>query len=65
MGLVLGAENALQHYENQQRSHDNLIRSRAMRELGQRGVIASETEISKWQEEMIQKEIERRRQQGV
>jgi len=34
-----------------------------MREIGQRGVLASESEIQKWREELVQKEIERQRQQ--
>lgn len=62
IGLVFGAENALQRYEQEKRSHDNLIRSRAMRELGRRGIVASETEIEKWQEELIQRELETRKQ---
>ena len=63
VGLVLGAESALHNYEHGQRSHDNLIRSRAMRELGMRGIIASEQEIKKWQDEVIEREIELRRSQ--
>lgn len=63
IGLIFGAESALQNYEHGQRSHDNLIRARAMRELGMRGIIASEQEIKKWQEEVIEREIELRRSQ--
>ncbi|WFD32389.1 hypothetical protein MSPP1_003435 [Malassezia sp. CBS 17886] len=59
-GVVFGAESALHQYETSKRSHDNLIRHKAMREIGQRGLIASESEISRWQENLIQREIERR-----
>lgn len=62
-GLVLGAESALQNFEHKQRNHDNLIRNKAMRELGKRGIIASESEIQKWQEDLINKELELRRAQ--
>jgi len=34
-----------------------------MRELGMRGIIASEQEIKKWQDEVIEREIELRRSQ--
>lgn len=47
----------MQKYEHDKRSYDNLIRSRAMRELGQRGIVASETEITKWREELINSKI--------
>jgi len=57
IGIVFGAERELQKYEQGKRSYDNLIRARAMRELGQRGIVASETEITKWQEELINSEI--------
>ena len=57
IGIVFGAERELQKYEHDKRSYDNLIRSRAMRELGQRGILASETEINKWREELINSKI--------
>lgn len=57
IGIVFGAERELQKYEHDRRSYDNLIRSRAMRELGQRGIVASETEITKWREELINSKI--------
>ncbi|WFC98838.1 hypothetical protein MYAM1_001571 [Malassezia yamatoensis] len=60
-GLVFAAEHALQHFEYEKRTHDNLIRNRAMRELGQRGIVASEREIEKWQEEQVQRELGLRR----
>lgn len=60
-GSVFGAENELQKYEESKRGYDNLIRSRAMRELGQRGILASETEINKWRKELIEAEYEARK----
>ncbi|WFC94856.1 hypothetical protein MBRA1_001493 [Malassezia brasiliensis] len=65
IGLVFAAETALQRFEYEKRTHDNLIRNRAMRELGQRGIVASEREIQKWQEELIQREIENRARSNV
>ena len=62
--MVFAAETALQRFEYEKRTHDNLIRNRAMRELGQRGIVASEREIQKWQEELIQREIESRSKQA-
>ncbi|WFD07893.1 hypothetical protein MVES1_003261 [Malassezia vespertilionis] len=62
VGLVFGAESALQRYEHRQRTEVNLIRHKAMRELGQRGIIASEPEIHQWQEDLIEAEIALRRQ---
>lgn len=65
IGLVFGAENALLRYEHGQRSHDNLVRNRAMRELGQRGIVASEKEIERWHEDLIQRELELRKKQAA
>lgn len=36
-----------------------------MRELGQRGIIASEVEIQKWQDELVERELEKRRREAT
>lgn len=64
-GLVLGAERALQRFENQNRGSDDVFRRRAMRDLGRQGVLPSESEIAQWQERVIQRELESRRSQRM
>lgn len=59
--MCLGSENALQRFEFEQRCNDNLIRRRAMRDLGEKGVFANETEIARWREDLVQRELEARR----
>ena len=58
----MGAEKALQRYERQQRSFDNLIRRRAIRDLGRLGLHPSESEIARWQEELVQQELAQRKE---
>jgi hypothetical protein len=50
-GLVIGAESALQRYENVRRREGNVIRREARLDLARRGLIATETEIANWKAE--------------
>lgn len=61
-GFVVGADTVLLSHESQQRSEENMVRSRARAELGRKGIVASEKEIEKWKEEYIQQKLEERRQ---
>ncbi|CAO1631333.1 unnamed protein product [Parajaminaea phylloscopi] len=62
-GLCTGAEEVLQSHESQQRTEENLIRKRAMQELGKKGVVASEAEIERWRIEARDNLIEKLRKQ--
>ncbi|SPC64247.1 uncharacterized protein UHOD_05104 [Ustilago sp. UG-2017b] len=61
-GFVVGADTVLLSHESQQRSEENMVRSRARAELGKKGIVASEKEIEKWKDEYIQQKLEERRQ---
>jgi len=50
-GLVIGAESALQRYENVRRREGNVVRREARLDLARRGLIATETEIANWKAE--------------
>ena len=50
-GLVFGAENALQQYENVKRREGNAIRREARLDLARRGLVPTETEIANWKTE--------------
>ncbi|KAI0036074.1 hypothetical protein K488DRAFT_42011 [Vararia minispora EC-137] len=50
-GFVLRAESALLAHEDAQRRNEGEMRLQARLELSKRGVIATETEILKWQRE--------------
>jgi len=50
-GLVVGADNALLSHEADQRMVETNLRREARLDLANRGMIATETEISKWKEE--------------
>lgn len=50
-GLCTGAEEVLQSHESQQRTEENLIRKKAMQDLGRQGIVASEAEIERWRVE--------------
>ena len=60
-GLCIASESALQRFEHSQRHGDNLVRTRAMRELGRQGIFANEAEIQRWREDLVQREINSRR----
>ncbi|SPO26473.1 uncharacterized protein UTRI_04062 [Ustilago trichophora] len=60
-GFVVGADTVLLSHESQQRSEENMVRSRARAELGKKGIVASEKEIEKWKDEYIQQKLEERR----
>ncbi|PWZ00272.1 hypothetical protein BCV70DRAFT_237437 [Testicularia cyperi] len=60
-GFVVGADTVLLSHESQQRSEENMVRSRARAELGKKGIVASEKEIERWKEEYIQNKLEERR----
>ncbi|KAJ6629174.1 hypothetical protein B0H10DRAFT_1776941 [Mycena sp. CBHHK59/15] len=47
-GLVISAERALQEYEAARRWEENTIRKEARLDLARRGIIPTETEITKW-----------------
>jgi hypothetical protein len=47
-GLVLGAEKALLAHEADRRLSENYIRKQARRDLANRGIVPTETEIRKW-----------------
>ncbi|KAJ7179303.1 hypothetical protein C8R46DRAFT_635313 [Mycena filopes] len=47
-GVVISAERALQQYEALRRLEENEIRKEARIDLGQRGIIPTETAIAKW-----------------
>ncbi|KAE8224874.1 hypothetical protein CF319_g2295 [Tilletia indica] len=51
-GLVVGADTVLLSHESQQRSEEHAIRNRARLELGRRGIVASESEIERWKDEV-------------
>ncbi|CAD6893787.1 unnamed protein product [Tilletia controversa] len=51
-GLVVGADTVLLNHESQERSEEHAIRNRARLELGRRGIVASESEIEKWKEQV-------------
>lgn len=61
-GFVVGADTVLLSHESQQRSEENMVRSRARAELGKKGIVASEKQIEKWKEEYIQQKLQERRQ---
>ncbi|KAF8076198.1 hypothetical protein FPV67DRAFT_1712637 [Lyophyllum atratum] len=50
-GMIFGAENALQAHEIEQRHLENALRKEARYDLARRGVVPTETEISKWKKE--------------
>ncbi|KAF7331935.1 WD-REPEATS-REGION domain-containing protein [Mycena kentingensis (nom. inval.)] len=50
-GLVISAENALQQYEAFRRVEENSIRKQARFELGQRGIVPTESAIAQWRQE--------------
>ncbi|KAF5369905.1 hypothetical protein D9758_001232 [Tetrapyrgos nigripes] len=50
-GLVFGAEGALLKHEAQRRQEENMLRRQARLELSQRGIIPTETEITRWMTE--------------
>ncbi|SNX84953.1 uncharacterized protein MEPE_03662 [Melanopsichium pennsylvanicum] len=60
-GFVVGADTVLLSHESQQRSEENMVRTRARAELGKKGIVASEKEIEKWKDEYIQQKLEERR----
>lgn len=60
-GFVVGADTVLLSHESQQRSEENMVRSRARAELGKKGIVASEKEIERWKDEYIQQKLEERR----
>ncbi|KAK0555037.1 hypothetical protein OC845_000410 [Tilletia horrida] len=51
-GLVVGADTVLLNHESKERSEEHAIRNRARLELGRRGIVASESEIERWKEEV-------------
>ena len=60
-GFVVGADTVLLSHESQQRSEENMVRSRARAELGKKGIVASEKEIERWKDEYIRSKLEERR----
>ena len=58
----MGADTVLLSHESQQRSEENMVRSRARAELGKKGIVASEKEIERWKDEYIQQKLEERKQ---
>ncbi|GAC99073.1 hypothetical protein PHSY_006670 [Pseudozyma hubeiensis SY62] len=60
-GFVVGADTVLLSHESQQRSEENMVRSRARAELGKKGIVASEKEIEKWKDEYVKQKLEERR----
>ncbi|KAF9263587.1 hypothetical protein L218DRAFT_959123 [Marasmius fiardii PR-910] len=57
-GLTFGAERALLAHESKRRLEENTIRRQARLELAQRGIIPTETEITKWRNEREQRQSE-------
>ncbi|KAG7097155.1 hypothetical protein E1B28_004533 [Marasmius oreades] len=53
-GLTFGAERALLAHESKRREEENALRRQARLELAQRGIIPTETEITKWRVEREQ-----------
>lgn len=51
-GLVVGADTVLLSHEGKQRSEEEMIRRRARTELGRQGIVASETNIEKWKDDV-------------
>ncbi|KAL9933211.1 hypothetical protein V8E36_007929 [Tilletia maclaganii] len=65
-GLVVGADTVLLSHETKERSAEHAIRNRARLELGRRGIVASESEIERWKEEVRREyfaRVEREQQQ--
>ena len=58
VGLTFGAERALIAHETQRRVEENAIRRQARLELAQRGIIPTETEITKWRIQREQSQAE-------
>uniref|UniRef100_A0A0W0FC68 Uncharacterized protein n=1 Tax=Moniliophthora roreri TaxID=221103 RepID=A0A0W0FC68_MONRR len=50
-GMTFGAEKALLAHEAQRRKEENSLRRQARLELAQRGIIPTETEITRWRME--------------
>ena len=50
-GLVIGADNALLSHERDRRIAETALRREARIDLARRGLVGTETEISKWKEE--------------
>jgi hypothetical protein len=50
-GMTFGAERALLAHETERRKEENTLRRQARLELAQRGIIPTETEITKWRAE--------------
>jgi hypothetical protein len=51
--LVVGADTVLLTHEGAQRRDEDAIRALARKELGRRGILATEGEIQRWREERI------------
>lgn len=47
-GMILSAENALQAFEAERRLEENAIRKDARLDLARRGIVPTESEITKW-----------------
>lgn len=52
-GMVIWADYYLLRHEKQIRKADDMMRRQARKELGERGIIATETELNKWKQEQL------------
>lgn len=60
----MGADTVLLNHEGVQRSEEDMIRTVARRELGRKGIIASESEIERWRKETRERLLREREQQS-
>lgn len=51
--MVIWADYYLLRHEKQIRKADDMMRRQARKELGERGIIATETELNKWKQEQL------------
>ncbi|PLW18906.1 hypothetical protein PCANC_11562 [Puccinia coronata f. sp. avenae] len=52
-GMVIWADYYLLRHEKKIRRADDMMRRQARQELGERGIIATETELNKWKQEQL------------
>ncbi|KAA1132701.1 hypothetical protein PGTUg99_016443 [Puccinia graminis f. sp. tritici] len=52
-GMVIWADYYLLRHEKKIRRADDMMRRQARKELGERGIIATETELNKWKQEQL------------
>ncbi|TFK43341.1 hypothetical protein BDQ12DRAFT_175003 [Crucibulum laeve] len=63
-GLVFSAEGALLEHEAIRRREENIIRREARLDLARRGLVGTETEITKWRTAKEQQERERQSEES-